>query len=81
MGDGEAALREVLDRSPASIRALAHAAGVSEGLLRAIRDDRRRLTPQVRGALVEALRERAEIYGELAEALEAADLDTGGDDG
>lgn len=81
MGNGQAALQTVLDRSPASIRSLAHAAGVSEGLLRAIRDGRRRLTPEVREALVAALRERAMTYGDLADQLEAVDLETGGEDG
>ena len=78
MGNGQAALQTVLDRSPASIRSLAHAADLSEALLRAIRDGDRRLTADTREALVKALRERAGIYEELAETLDAVDLEPGG---
>ena len=81
MENGQTALQTVLDHVPTSIRSLAHEAGVSEGLLRAIRDGRRRLTPEVREALVAALRERATTYGDLADRLEAVDLEPGGEDG
>lgn len=74
-------LRAILEESPSSIRALAQAAGLSEGLLRAIRDGRARMTVETRKRLVKALTERAEIHTRHAEELEAAELEPGGRDG
>lgn len=79
MEETEAALRKVLDLNPASLRALAREAGVSPKLIRMLRDGERRLTPEVRGALADALRRWEGHLGEAVEALEAADLEPGGD--
>lgn len=79
MGEPKAVLRKVLDAIPTSLRALAHEAGVSEKLLRMIRDGDRRLTPEVRAQLVEALRAWEQDCGDAADALEAADLQRGGE--
>lgn len=80
--DVQAALQKVLETSPGSIRALAREAGVSEALLRAVRDGERRLTRETRDALASALRRWKTRCEEALEALEAADLEspTGGDD-
>lgn len=77
MGESKAVLREVLDAIPTSLRALALAAGVSEKLLRMIRDGDRRLTPEVRVRLVEALRAWEQDCGDAADILEAAALQRG----
>lgn len=69
------ALQSVLEDSPASIRALARAAGVSHALLVAIRAGERRMTPATRDALVAALRRWSRKHAELADALEAAELE------
>lgn len=74
MGEIQAVLRKVLDAIPTSLRAFAHAAGVSEKLVRMIRDGDRRLTPDVRAKLVEALRTWEADCGDAADALEAANL-------
>lgn len=83
MEDVNAALRQALDTTPGSIRELARAAGVSETLLRLARDGERRLTPETREKVVEALRAWETECGEAADALETADLDPrpgGGDE-
>lgn len=80
MKETEAVLRKALDATPGSIRALAEEAGVSERLLRMIRDGDRRLTSDVRAKLVVALRTWEEDCGAAADALEAVDLTPGGDD-
>lgn len=67
------ALRDLLDDLPYGAAALARDAGVSDRLLRMVRDGDRRLTPEVRDALVEALVRRIVRLGEAVEALE--DLD------
>lgn len=79
MSDSRAALRQALDAIPASTRALAEEAGVDEKLLRMIRDGERRLTPETRDALVGALRRWGGRLDEAGEALEAVDLEQGGD--
>lgn len=82
--NGRAVLREVLDEAPGSIRELAAEAGVSDFLLRAIRDDERNLTERTRSAVVTALRRWSDETADLADALEAADLEPSGredDDG
>lgn len=66
-------LREALDVAPASIRALARAAGVSPRLVTRIRDGERRLTRETRDALAGALRDREARCRRAAEALEAVD--------
>lgn len=68
-------LQRILREAPGSTRELARAAGISEGLLRAVRDGRRTLTPETRRAVVEALRTWAGTCDGLADALEAADLE------
>lgn len=79
--DAQAAIQKALDRAPGSIRELAAEADLSEALLRAVRDGDRRCTPRTRDRLVDALRSWEETCGDVADALEAADLDhsTGGD--
>lgn len=78
--DVQAALRQALDANPASMRALAREAGVSPKLLRMLRDGDRRLTPDVRAKLVEALRTWETDCGDAADALKAADLQPGAED-
>lgn len=73
MEEGRAVLRRVLREVPTSLRKLAHAAGVSESLLRAVRDGDRRLTSDTRQAVTAALRRWERTCGELADALEAAE--------
>lgn len=82
MDEPRAALQEALEAIPASIRALAREADVSPRLLRLIRDGRRRLTPEARDAVAEALRRWEADCREAAESLEAANLDSNqeGDD-
>jgi hypothetical protein len=70
-----AVLRKVLDAIPASTLQLAHEAGVSEGLLRAVRDGRRRLTRRTRDRLVAALRTWGRRCDELADLLETATVE------
>lgn len=70
MTNGRAVLRKVLEANPASIRTLASEAGVSEKLLRLIRDGNRRLTPETRDALAGALRRWEARCREAAEQLE-----------
>lgn len=79
MSDSRAALRQALDAIPASTRALAEEAGVDEKLLRMIRDGERRLTPETRDALAGALRRWRGRLDRAIEALEAVDLEQGGD--
>lgn len=82
MDEPRNALQQVLDATPASIRALAREAGVDDRLLRLIRDGDRRLTPHVRDALVEAVSRWEARCRKAREALEACDLEpsTGDDD-
>lgn len=74
-------LREVLQRAPGSIRELARAAGVDVTLLTKVRDGDRRLTPATREKVVGALRRWSETTVELADRLEASDLEPGETDG
>lgn len=80
MSDPRAALRQALEATPTSIRALAREAGVSHRLLRLVRDGERRLTPETRDAVADALRRWAEDCRGGAEALERCDLEPGADD-
>lgn len=82
MNERRAAFQQALDATPASIRALAREVGVDDRLLRLIRDGERRLTPDVRDALVEALSRWEARCRKAREALEACDLEpsTGDDD-
>lgn len=82
METGRAVLQRILRDAPGSIRELAREAGVSHRLLRAARDGDRNLTPATRDAVLRALRTWAGTCSELADALEAAELDRpGGDNG
>lgn len=81
METGRAVLQRILREAPGSIRELAREAGVSNALLRAVRDGDRRLTPATRKAVAAALRQWEDTCGELAEALEAVESEPGGDDG
>lgn len=67
------ALRRALDAAPASIRALARDAGVSPRLVTMIRDGERRMTRETRDALLRAVSDRADRYGDAREALEAVE--------
>lgn len=67
----EDAVRRALDMASGSLRALADEANVSEGLLRHIRDGRRRATPAVVTAVAEALDRRAARAAEAAALLRA----------
>lgn len=69
MGIEEDAVRQALESFPGSIRTLASAAGVSEGLLRAIRDGRRTATPRVVGMIAAALEAMAEVQANAASIL------------
>lgn len=69
MGRQEDAVRTALEAFPGSIRTLAAAAGVSEGLLRAIRDGRRSATPRVVGFLAYALEQMAKQQTDAARIL------------
>ena len=73
--DAQDTLRRILREAPGSIRALAREAGVSEALLRAVRDGDHRLTREARDAVAAALRTWATRCGDLADALEALDVD------
>lgn len=78
MEQGSQAVRAVLEQLPVSIRALAREAGVSESLLRAIRDGNRRLTDETREAVVSALRHLGDRHHQLADRLDQPE--PGGDD-
>lgn len=62
-------IREVLEQSPASIRALAREAGLSHVHLLEVRDGERRLTPDVARRLSEALQRWATTCEDLAARL------------
>lgn len=81
MEKGRDVLREILQRAPGSIRELARAAGVDVRLLTMIRDGDRRLTAATREKVTAALRRWSETTGELADRLEASDIEPGGTDG
>lgn len=81
MRDERTVIQVILQEVPASVRELAREAGVSHGLLLAIRDGERGMTPATREAVVGALRRWSERCAELAEALDAAKPREGGDDG
>jgi hypothetical protein len=81
MTTGRVVLRRVLRGCPGSMRALAREAGVSHGLLMAVRGGERRLTAATRGAVVQALRRWSGTCAALADELEAAELEPGGRDG
>jgi transcriptional regulator with XRE-family HTH domain len=67
----EDAVRRAMKAASGSLRALADEAGVSESLLRHIRDGRRRATSAVVEALAQALERRAAREVEVAAALRA----------
>jgi len=71
MDKGRNLIAETLDCVPTSIRTLAEHAGVSDELLRLIRDGERRLTPRVARAVARALGEWGETCRALAAELEA----------
>lgn len=70
-------IERILDEAPGSIRELAREAGVSERLIRAVRDGMRRLTPATRDALAAVLRRWAGRCQALAEELESLELEPG----
>lgn len=63
---------EAVEAAPGSIRQLAEEAGVSEALIRHVRDGRRRLTPATRDALSGALRRWAARCEAAASGLEGS---------
>lgn len=63
------AVRNALQVSPMSVRMLAHEAGVSDTLLRLIREGRRTATPAVVGALADALERLSAKNIEAAQVL------------
>jgi hypothetical protein len=65
----EEAVRRALELIPGSIRALAEEAGLSEGLLRKIRDGERRATQTTVEALADALSRWASRNSEAARIL------------
>lgn len=76
MNQGQATIQRILRDAPCSIRKLAHEAGLSDRLLRQIRDGERRLTDDTRAALIAALRRWEDSCAELADALEAVESTT-----
>lgn len=73
----EDAVRQALDMAPGSLRAIAQEAGVSEGMLRHIREGRRRATPTVMEAVAEALEQLAREHAAAAALLRDALTTTG----
>ena len=65
----EDAVRRALKIAPSSMLALAQEAGVSEKLLRLIRDEKRSATPRVVEALAGALERVSDRHGEAARIL------------
>lgn len=65
----EDAVRRALDLAPGSLRALAEEAGVSEALLRAVRDGQRRATQATVEALAGALERLAGRNAQAAATL------------
>lgn len=65
----EDAVRRALELAPGSLRALAEEAGVSEALLRAVRDGQRRATRTTVEALAGALERLADRSGQAAATL------------
>lgn len=65
----EDAVRRALQAAPASLRTLAERAGVSERLLRMIRDGERTATPRVVDALAEALEALSRDHAAAASIL------------
>ena len=63
------AVRKALELAPGSILALAQAAGLSDRLLRMIRDGERRATTGALTALVAALEQMAGRHAQAAEVL------------
>lgn len=63
---------EAVEAAPGSIRELAEKAGVSDALIRHVRDGRRRLTPATREALSGALRRWAARCEAAAAGLEGS---------
>lgn len=70
MGIQEDAVREALRLSPHSVRTLADEAGVSEKLLRLIRDGERNATPRVVMALAEAMKGLAQRQADAIRILQ-----------
>lgn len=68
-GVREDAVRRASELAPGSVRALADEAGVSEGLLRFIRDGQRSATPAVVEALAAALERLSERHADAARIL------------
>lgn len=69
MGEKEDALRRALEMAPDSIRLLAREAGVSDKLLRLIRDGYRTATPRTIEKLAKAMERFAERHTQAAQLL------------
>ena len=72
MGIQEDAVRAALLSFPGSIRALARETGVSDGLLRAIRNGQRTATPRTLGLIADAMSDMAERLADAARILRDA---------
>ncbi|MFH1763310.1 MAG: hypothetical protein ABIF09_03870 [Gemmatimonadota bacterium] len=72
MGIQEDAVRTALESYPGSIRSLAAASGVSEALIRAIRDGERTATTRTLGKIADAMSEMAERQADAARILRDA---------
>lgn len=72
---------EALEAAPGSVRELAREAGLSESLLRHVRDGRRRLTPETGDAVAAALRRWSERCRTAAEVVDSAVTETRRRDG
>ena len=62
--------QRAIDRSPASLRALAREAGISHVTLVRVRAGDFNLTPDVRERLVKVFRKWSALYADLADRLE-----------
>ncbi|MCJ7629160.1 MAG: helix-turn-helix transcriptional regulator [Longimicrobiales bacterium] len=72
MGIKEDAVRQALELYPGSIRSLAAASGVSEALIRAIRDGERNATPRTLGRIADAMTDMSERQADAARILRDA---------
>ena len=70
-------MKQVLKHAPGSLLSIANEAGVSEKLLRLIRDGKRSATPAVTEAVAQALEDLGDRYSESASVLRRA-LQEGG---
>lgn len=80
-GNLEDAVRAALELAPGSLRALAREAGLSEALLRRIRDGTRTATPETVGKVAGALERLRDRHDEAARVLRDSLQRQEGDDG